>query len=102
MLWETIVDSFTRKPRDVITIPTKGDGVWFYVSSKSGRVFVSGALTHTPPSQVRGSRQLDRNNCDTMFALYQRRKAGEPVSQEASSITQNQVYWYGIFNDLNL
>ena len=102
MLWKTIVDSYTHSPRDVQTVPLKGNGIWFYVFGRNGMVYVSNALNHADSSQVQGARALDKNNCDAVFGLYQRRKAGEPVSQEAAAVTQNQVYWYGIFHDLSL
>ena len=28
------------------------------------------------------------------------RKQGHNVSQKAAEVTRNQVYWYGIFNDI--
>ena len=102
MLWRAIIDSYTSSPRDVQTVPLKGIGIWFYVFTKNGEVYVSNARHHTDSSKIQGARLLDKNNCDAVFALYQRRKAGEPVSQEAAATTQNQVYWYGIFHDLNL
>ena len=101
MLWQMIVDSYTRSPRDVQTVPLKGNGIWFYAFSQNGEVCVSQARSHFDSSQVQGARRLDKNNCDAVFQLYQRRKAGEPVSQEATALTQNQVYWYGIFHDLS-
>ena len=108
MLWNTIVDSYTRNPRNVQTVPiekkggTKKTGVWFYVSSQNGKVFVSKAQNHDNSSRMQGTRQLNKMKCDAMFALYQCRKAGEKVSQEAGATTYNQVYWYGIFHDLGL
>ena len=35
-----------------------------------------------------------------IFKLYLRRKQGESVSREATALTVNQVYWYGIFSEL--
>ena len=102
MLWKTIVESYTRSPRDVQTVPLKGNGIWFYVFGKNGEVYVSKARDHADSSRVQGARPLDKNNCDAVLELYQRRKSGEPVSQEATGTTQNQVYWYGIFHDLSL
>lgn len=102
MLWQTIVDSYSRNPRDIQTVPLKGNGIWFYVFSQNGKVYVSKAQHHANSSQIHGTRPLDKNSCDAVFELYQRRKAGEPVSQEAAAITQNQVYWYGIFHNMNL
>lgn len=102
MLWRSIVDSYSKTPRDVQTIPTKGNGIWFYVSSKNDKVYISKAKQHTPSSQIQGARLLDWHKCEIMLELYQRRKSGEPVSQEAAAATRNQVYWYGIFKDMGL
>lgn len=102
MLWETIVNSFGQEARDIQTIPFKGGGLWFYVSSQDDKVYVSKARNHTDSSQIQGIRSLDKHNCEAMFDLYQRRKRGEHVSSEAKAITRNQVYWYGIFKSLGL
>ncbi len=37
-----------------------------------------------------------------MLDLYMRRTKGEAISREATELTRNQVYWYGIFNDIIL
>ena len=97
-----IMDSYSRGPRDVHTIPLQGNKIWFYVCAENGELYISKARHHANSSQVRGQRRMDKQNCEAMLALYRRRKQGESVSMEASATTQNQVYWYGIFDDMDL
>ena len=45
---------------------------------------------------------LEKYKFDMMLSIYNRRKSGEQVSQDAGAITHNQVYWYGIFADMGI
>lgn len=98
MLWESIVESYRKDPRDVCTIR----GLWFYVFCKDGKLYISRAKDHTNSSRLSKIRSMDQNECDLMFSLYLRKKRGEPVSSEATATTYNQSYWYGIFKEMDL
>ena len=37
-----------------------------------------------------------------MLDIYHRRNAGEKVSREATAVTINQVYWYGVFAEMKI
>lgn len=103
-MWEQIVDSYTKNPRDVKTIPlTNRTPVWFFVYVENGTVYIDRAKRHIPSSEITAPRKLAMraNECDIMFDLYQRRKHGDSVSKEAQKVSVNQVYWYGIFADLD-
>ena len=100
--WEDMISSYINNPRDVKTIPLQGTGIWFYVYVEDNDIYIEGAKNHSNSSIIRGSRKLESEKIDVMLSLYYRRKKGEPVSQEATSTTQNQVYWYGIFADMCL
>ena len=102
-VWEDIVSSYTRNPRDVKTVPISREGVWFYVYVIDGNVFAENARSHLEnSSNIENRRRLEKEKADVMLSLYYRRKRGEKVSQEARDITVNQVYWYGIFADIGL
>ena len=103
MLYSDIVSHYQRVPKNVHTVPIDGrEPKWFRVSVHHGGVYISAGTTPHLNSNIRGERLLIADELDTMISLYQRRKKGDFVSREASCVTQNQVYWYGIFNDLGL
>jgi len=103
MTYNEIVNEFKENPRDVHTVPLDGrESKWFYVHSENGKVFISPAEAHTPSSNISSPRMLSEKEVVTMLDIYQRRKQGEHLSQEATDATRNQVYRYGIFHELKL
>ena len=104
-MWEEIIKSFTTNPRDVQTNPLgKRTKLWFYVYVENGKLYADCAKEHTPSSNLSKRRMLSSGaeKCNIMYDIYRRRKCGEPVAAEATATTVNQVYWYGIFADLDL
>ena len=101
-MYATIVENFQAAPRDIHTVPLKGEPHWFYVYAENGNLYVEAARTHTPSSTIKGRRLLVSAECAMMMDIYQRRKKGEAVSKEATKATRCQVYWYGIFAELGL
>lgn len=101
MTWQIIYESFYNNPRDVRTNPvTKKPSLWFYVYSENGNVYIDNARYHDNSSQLTHRRMLDKNNFAQMLDLNDRRNQGFAISKEAIAVTVNQVYWYGIFRDL--
>ena len=101
-MYNKIVEEFTARPRDVHTVPTTRKAHrWFHVYTKNNILYVEGAHDYTPKSSVK-KRPLSRSECDKMLELYQKRKNGEQISAQAQASTHSQVYWYGIFADMNL
>lgn len=102
--WANIVEEYTNNPRDVITIPTDDarDGIWFYVHTEKGNVYITDAEFHTESSRVSNPIKLQEKHFEDMLSLYRRRKNGESISQEAKNVSFQQVYWYGIFADLGI
>ena len=101
--WEEILKSYTTNPRDVHTQPlTKRTALWFYVYVEDGKLYVDCAKNNEPSSNLSKRRMLasEVEKCAIMYDIYQRRKRGEEVSHEATAITVNQVYWYGVFADM--
>ena len=47
-------------------------------------------------------RALCEKELEDIYELYILRKQGHTVSKRAMEVTRNRVYWYGIFNDLNI
>lgn len=103
-MYEKIVQSFQTNPRDVHTIPlsTNKQPLWFYVFVKGGIVYVTSAKYHLPSSHISGRRSIPPAQLEIMLAIYHRRQKGEQVSQEATSASRCQIYWYGIFADLGM
>ena len=98
--YQDLIISYLKEPRDVHTIPQYGTPIWFFTYVEAGYVYVRPAYAKTPSSKIRNPRRLNPSEFDTMLELYHRRCAGENVSLDASKATQNQVYWYGIFHDI--
>ena len=102
VMWNDIVNAYINSPRDVKTIPMNKEGQWFYVYVEDDNIYIECALNHSNSCIISNRRKLEKEKLDAMLSLYHRRKKGEAVSKEATQTTQNQVYWYGIFSDMNL
>ena len=100
--WEEIVLSYKNNPRDVKTVPLKGDGIWFYVYVENDNIYVENAKNHLDSYKIKNRRRLEQEKLDAMHSLYDRRNKGEAIYQDAKIITYNQVYWYGIFADMSI
>ena len=101
-MYKKIVKEFKRNPRDVHTVPlVKKTYKWFYVSVDRDKLYVESARDHTPKCSVK-RRILLEKECNEILSIYHRRSRGEKVSVEAQECTLSQVYWYGIFAELNL
>lgn len=74
----------------------------FFTYIDKGYVYVEPARSKMPASKIRTPRKLDPAEFDTMLDLYHRRNKGEKVSYDATRVTQNQVYWYGVFHDMGM
>jgi hypothetical protein len=100
--WEEIVTSYKKHPRDVITVPLRKSGIWFYVYVENDNVYIENAKNHTSSAKLKCRRTLEKCKLDAMLSIHYRRKNGEAVTQEAIDTSYNQVYWYGIFSDMGL
>ena len=100
--WDDIVTEYTNNPKDVITVPISKTrkGIWFYVHTENGNVYITSAEYHTNSSKISKPIKLQKSKFDDMLRLYMQRKNGIQVSQEATATSYQQVYWYGIFSDL--
>ena len=101
MNWQTVYESFLHDPRDVKTTPKANrTPLWFFVYAEDGNIYIGNAKNHSISSKITQRRKLDKNNFEKMMDLNDRRDRGFSVSEEAQSVTVNQVYWFGIFHDL--
>ncbi len=101
-LWNVIVDSYGSTPRDVSTTPTNREPKWFYVSSDGRDIFISSGKAHGNKATISACRTLDKNNLSKIYELYCLRKRGLLRRSDATAVTQNSSYWFGIFEDLHL
>ena len=101
-MYDAIVAEFQKHPRDVHTVPlVNKPHIWFYVFVENGKLYVESAHNNTPKSSAK-KRVLSQKECSRIWKIYQERKAGKSVSNEAQANTHSQVYWYGIFSELQL
>ena len=102
-MWIDILNEFSKNPRDVHTVPTqKREPVWFHVFCRNTNLYIESAHEKIPASEIAGVRMINKDEYGDMLKLYHRRCNGEKVSQEAQDRTMNQVYWYGIFAEMNM
>lgn len=102
IFYRDLLKSFENNPRDIITRPTiRREGKWFHVYTENGHVIVTGAKDKCPKCSISKPRILQEKECKMMYELYLLRKQGKQISKEAAQSSRNQVYWYGIFSDLD-
>ena len=94
-IWNKIVESFSKNPRDVLTF---GKRKYFYVYAEKDDVYVESGREHRNASKIKVRRKLDSVNLEAIYAAY---KSGSKPS-ETLDMTYNSVYWMGIFRDLDL
>lgn len=98
-----VVNSFMNNPRDIRTKPvTNRSGKWFYAYVENGKIVVDIAKEHTPKCSISKPRILLEKEIEDIYDLYIKRKQGHAVSKQATDVTRNQVYWYGIFSDMGI
>lgn len=103
MTYNELAKIFEENPHDVHTVPKDNRvPLWFYAGAENGVLYAESAHKAAPASRISFRRNLSPKEFNAMLDLYSRRKGGEPVSREATEITRNQVYWYGIFADTGL
>ena len=101
-MYKYLIEEFTKSPRDVHTVPlTNRPYSWFHVFVEKGYLCIESAHSRTPATGVK-KRRLNEDELNTMLSIYHRRTSGEKVSKEAQQCTYSQVYWYGIFAEMNL
>ena len=101
-MYQRLLTEFKNHPRDVHTVPfVRRNYKWFYVFVHNNHLYVESAHDHSPKCAVK-RRLLQEKECNDIFSIYQRRSSGKQVSAEAQECTHSQVYWYGIFSELNL
>lgn len=100
--YQDLVESYSKEPRDVHTIPLNREPIWFFTYVEKGFVYVRPSCINKPSSRMKVPRKLNPAEFKIMLKLYIRRKCGQRVSGDATKSSQNQVYWYGIFRDMEM
>lgn len=99
--YRDVIHNLSANPRDIVTNPLKNrSGKWFYAYEDKGHILVTVAREHSPKCSISTPRVLVEKEFDEIYELFLLRKQGQNVSQKAAEVTRNQVYWYGIFNDI--
>lgn len=86
MLYQDLVESYSKEPRDVHTIPLNREPIWFFTYVEKGFVYVRTSCIHGRSSRIKAPRKLNPAECKTMFEIYVRRKNGERVSDDAKDL----------------
>ena len=101
--YNDLVNEFRTNPREISTAPINGRAPkWFSVYELQYEVYVAPGRNHPNACRVSSDRRLKPSELPVMMEIYQRRKKGEPVSQEARDKSINQSYWFGIFKELSM
>ena len=101
--WNDIVNSFKNNPRNVSTAPVSNvECKWFYVYVENEDICIESGRNVKNSSVIKGVRKLNPLKLEKILDIYSRRKNGEKISEEARTVTVNQVYWYGIFKELKI
>lgn len=100
-IWDKIISEVKEQPRDFHTVPkTNKNPLWFHATSDGTYIYITDAKNHDNSSRITGARSLSYVEFLRIYPLYLKRCRGEAVSIEAAKATKNQVYWYGIFNEI--
>lgn len=97
-LWAGLLEALEENPQDIITVPLKKEGRWFCAYAENGNLYVESSMIKKPSCVIKTRRKLNKKEFAPMAYIFRRRLSGAKVSKEASQITRNQVYWYGIFS----
>ena len=101
-MYKKLIEEFKCNPRDVHTVPlSHREYKWFYVFVDKNNLYIESAHHNEPKCLVK-RRLLQEKECNDILSIYHRRLCGEKISSEAQNCTHSQVYWYGIFAELNL
>ena len=101
MTYNDLLTSFRNDPREVPTAPTTHSAPkWFYVYAHHDKLYVTSAKNHSNPCSICPARLLKSDEYEDMLEIYQQRKIGRPVSQEAAETSINASYWFGIFSHM--
>lgn len=95
--WLKIIEDLSCNPRDLHTVPKiNKNPLWFYAYTGGNYIYIDNAKEHTPSSKISTTRKLSFGEFERIYPIYLRREQGESVSQEATSATVNQAYWFSI------
>lgn len=101
-MYKKLVEEYAENPRDVATVPIrKRERRWFYVFAEKGFLYVCAARRHEGSCNIKEPIRLKEKQLAIMLDIYHRRQNGEAVSSEASRVSLQASYWYGVFADMD-
>ncbi|RSD28598.1 hypothetical protein [Mesobacillus subterraneus] len=99
--WNAIVSQLTGNNNEFPSVPKiNKTPVWFSASTDGNNIYIDKATEHVPSSKLSAQRKLNYSTFKKVYPLYLRREKGESVSQEVTSITVNQVYYFSLIKHL--
>lgn len=101
-MWQQIIYELQYSTKEIQTVPLSGHGKWFLAYSDGHDIFVKSSKDNQPSCKISSTRKLDKEHFEGILEIYRKRCKGKAVSTEATKLTRNQVYWYGIFSALNI
>ncbi|MBN9647595.1 hypothetical protein J0L31_11385 [Terrisporobacter glycolicus] len=100
-IWNKIIDALSKSEKEFPTIPkTKKEPVWFLANTDGDKIYINEAVENSPSSTLKCKRTLTYEKFKEIYPIYLRREKGEKVSNEATNITRNQVYYYSLIKHL--
>ena len=94
-IWDLVYAYISATPGDIQTVSRK---IWFNAYAENGNVYIESAASHAPSSRITVRRRLDKENADTVYALYKKGAAWK----ETAKATRNYTYWQAIFDKSEL
>lgn len=89
-IWDLIYKYISANPGDIQTISRK---IWFNAYAENENIYIESASSHAPSSRITVRRRLDKENADTVYALYKKSADWKDVAKA----TRNYTYWQAIF-----
>jgi len=95
--WEKLISGIGSIGIDVPTCPiTSTEPKWFFVHTKGNCIVVESSKNKMTYSKITKPRSISYDNFSKVFPYYYKRRNGDQVSKFVKSITNNQVYIYGL------
>lgn len=96
--WDRVVEKINKGHTELQTLNRFED--WFTVSHKGETIFVN--KSHQKPTvRIDDTVMLYMKKFIEVYPLYLRREKGEDVSEEATKLTVDQVYFFSIMKNLS-
>lgn len=101
VLWKKLLANIKASPRDFHTHPKRSskEPLWFYAETDGNVIYITNAKNHSPSCSISQERRLNFEEFKRIYPIYLKRESGARISQEATSASYNQVYWFSLLYD---